>query len=91
MIEPVQVLWSPAGTSMPSLGDRALVDVTDGDTPNIRTPIRMLSVDTPEVIGRTPRPVRPPLTGSSPSWPSGSTRARPRSPPASPHTCIPSW
>ena len=54
MIEPVQVLWSPAGTSMPSLGDRALVDVTDGDTPNIRMPIRMLSVDTPEVTARTP-------------------------------------
>jgi len=54
MIEPVQVLWSPAGTSMPSLGDRALVDVTDGDTPNIRMPIRMLSVDTPEVTAKTP-------------------------------------
>jgi endonuclease YncB( thermonuclease family) len=53
MIEPVQMLWSPAGTSMPSLGDRALVDVTDGDTPNIRMPIRMLSVDTPEVTART--------------------------------------
>jgi endonuclease YncB( thermonuclease family) len=38
---------------MPSLGDRALVDVTDGDTPNIRMPIRMLSVDTPEVTART--------------------------------------
>ena len=35
MIEPVQVLWSPAGITMPSLGARALVDVTDGDTPNI--------------------------------------------------------
>jgi endonuclease YncB( thermonuclease family) len=54
MIEPVQVLWSPAGVSMPSLGDRALVDVTDGDTPNIRMPIRMLSVDTPEVTAKTP-------------------------------------
>jgi endonuclease YncB( thermonuclease family) len=30
------------------------VDVTDGDTPNIRMPIRMLSVDTPEVTARTP-------------------------------------
>jgi endonuclease YncB( thermonuclease family) len=27
--------------------------VTDGDTPNIRMPIRMLSVDTPEVTART--------------------------------------
>ena len=36
MIEPVQVLWSPAGTSMPSLGDRALVDVTDAPQRNIK-------------------------------------------------------
>jgi endonuclease YncB( thermonuclease family) len=49
--DPVQVLWSPAGVSLASLGDRALVDVSDGDTPNIRMPIRMLSVDTPEVTG----------------------------------------
>lgn len=54
MIDPIQVLWSPAGLSMPSLGARALVDVTDGDTPNIRMPIRMLSVDTPEVTARSP-------------------------------------
>ena len=53
MIDPVQVLWSPAGVSLASLGDRALVDVTDGDTPNIRMPIRMLSVDTPEVTAQT--------------------------------------
>jgi endonuclease YncB( thermonuclease family) len=45
----LQVLWSPAGESMPTLGSRALVDVTDGDTPTIRMPVRMLSVDTPEV------------------------------------------
>lgn len=30
-----------------------LVDITDGDTPNIRMPVRMLSVDTPEVTART--------------------------------------
>jgi hypothetical protein len=53
VIDPVQVLWSPAGASMPTLGAKALVDVTDGDTPNIRMPIRMLSVDTPEVTART--------------------------------------
>jgi endonuclease YncB( thermonuclease family) len=29
------------------------VDITDGDTPNIRMPIRMLSVDTPEVTAKT--------------------------------------
>jgi endonuclease YncB( thermonuclease family) len=49
MIDPIQVLWSPAGMSMPSLGSQALVDVHDGDTPNIRMPVRMLSIDTPEV------------------------------------------
>lgn len=49
----VQVLWSPAGVTMPSLGARALIDVTDGDTPNVRMPIRMLSVDTPEVTARS--------------------------------------
>jgi hypothetical protein len=43
----------PAGVSMPTLGDRAFVDVTDEDTPNIRMPVRMLSVDTPEVTART--------------------------------------
>jgi hypothetical protein len=29
------------------------VDVTDGDTPNVRLPVRLLSVDTPEVTART--------------------------------------
>jgi endonuclease YncB( thermonuclease family) len=53
MIDMLGVLWSPAGASLPSLGARALVDVTDGDTPNVRMPIRMLSVDTPEVTART--------------------------------------
>ncbi|RKN50329.1 thermonuclease family protein [Micromonospora endolithica] len=53
MIEAVQIFWSPAGESMPSLGSRALVDVTDGDTPNLRMPVRMLSVDTPEVTARS--------------------------------------
>ncbi|MFF3290882.1 thermonuclease family protein [Streptomyces sp. NPDC003023] len=53
MIDPVQVLWSPEGVTMPSLGARALTDVHDGDTPSIRMPIRMLSVDTPEVTAGT--------------------------------------
>ncbi|MET7619336.1 nuclease [Streptomyces sp. NPDC005408] len=53
MIDPVQVLWSPAGATMPSLGAQPLVDVHDGDTPNMRMPIRMLSVDTPEVTAVT--------------------------------------
>lgn len=53
MIEPIEILWQAAGLSMPDLGSRALVDVTDGDTPNIRMPVRMLSVDTPEVTARS--------------------------------------
>lgn len=53
MIESVQIFWAPVGATMPSLGARALVDLSDGDTPNIRMPIRMLSVDTPEVTART--------------------------------------
>ena len=53
MIEPLQVLWQPAGESMPARDGRALVDISDGDTPNVRMPIRMLSVDTPEVTARS--------------------------------------
>lgn len=53
MIDPVQILWTPAGQNLPSLGTKALVDVSDGDTPNIRMPIRMLSIDTPEVTARS--------------------------------------
>ena len=55
MTDPIQVLWTPAGLNLPSLGARALVDVSDGDTPNIRMPIRMLSIDTPEVTARSER------------------------------------
>lgn len=53
MIDPVQILWSPAGARVPNIGSRALVDVSDGDTPNIRMAVRMLSIDTPEVTART--------------------------------------
>jgi hypothetical protein len=53
MVDPVQVSWSPAGSTMPSLDSRALADITDGDTPNVRMPIRMLSVDTPETTARS--------------------------------------
>ena len=49
----VEILWTPAGTSLPSLGSRSLTDVSDGDTPNIRMPIRMLSIDTPEVTAKS--------------------------------------
>lgn len=48
MVDPVQIFWSPSGMTMPSLGTQPLVDIHDGDTPNIRMPVRMLSIDTPE-------------------------------------------
>jgi hypothetical protein len=53
MIDAVQILWSPAGVTLSALDPLELVDVTDGDTPNLRMPVRMLSVDTPEVTART--------------------------------------
>lgn len=53
MIDALQVLWMPAGESLPARDARALVDISDGDTPNVRMPIRMLSVDTPEVTARS--------------------------------------
>jgi len=53
MPEPIRILWTPAGFNLPSLGGRALVDISDGDTPNIRMPVRMLSIDTPEVTARS--------------------------------------
>jgi endonuclease YncB( thermonuclease family) len=53
MTDAVQILWSPAGVTLSALDPLELVDVTDGDTPNLRLPVRMLSVDTPEVTART--------------------------------------
>jgi endonuclease YncB( thermonuclease family) len=53
VIDALQVLWTPAGENLPARDSRVLVDITDGDTPNIRMPIRMLSVDTPEVTAKT--------------------------------------
>ena len=52
-VESVQIFWAPAGSSMPALGSQSLLDTTDGDTPNLRMPVRMLSIDTPEVTART--------------------------------------
>ena len=53
MSESVQILWTPAGQNLPSLGSKSLLDISDGDTPNVRMPIRMLSIDTPEVTARS--------------------------------------
>lgn len=53
MVKTTQILWQTAGQNLPSLGSKALIDISDGDTPNIRMPIRMLSIDTPEVTARS--------------------------------------
>lgn len=52
-MDKTEILWTPAGTTLPSLGSRSLTDVSDGDTPNVRMPIRMLSIDTPEVTAKS--------------------------------------
>lgn len=49
----LQILWTPVGENMPDLGTRPLVDFSDGDTPTLRMPVRMLSVDTPEVTAHS--------------------------------------
>jgi endonuclease YncB( thermonuclease family) len=49
------IFWTPAGITLDSLGSKRLIDLTDGDTPNIRMPIRMLSIDTPETYPDGPR------------------------------------
>lgn len=53
MVDQIGILWKPEGFGLSTLGARALVDVSDGDTPNIRMPVRMLSVDTPEVTAKS--------------------------------------
>ncbi|MEV0032466.1 thermonuclease family protein [Nocardia sp. NPDC050793] len=55
MLEAVQIFWSSGGVGMPSLDSKALVDIHDGDTPSIRMPVRMLSIDTPEVTAGSPQ------------------------------------
>lgn len=49
----VGIFWTPAGFNIPDIGTKALIDITDGDTPTIQMPIRMLSVDTPEVTAKS--------------------------------------
>lgn len=49
----IEILWSPTGQTLEGLKGFRLVDITDGDTPNVRMPIRMLSIDTPETTARS--------------------------------------
>lgn len=51
----LKLLWQPAGIELDSLGEKRFArtadgsdDISDGDTPNIRMSIRMLSIDSPE-------------------------------------------
>lgn len=45
----VKIFWDPRGFELDSLGKKRYLNATDGDTPYVSTPIRMLSIDTPEV------------------------------------------
>ncbi|WP_109524589.1 MULTISPECIES: thermonuclease family protein [Nocardia] len=56
MADPIEVLWSPAGVTVPSRGAKPLVesDTSDGDSPKLAIAIRMLSIDTPETTADTP-------------------------------------
>lgn len=53
MIDAVQILWMPAGINMPDLDTKQFIDTHDGDTPSVRMPVRMLSIDTPEITAKT--------------------------------------
>jgi endonuclease YncB( thermonuclease family) len=49
-MDKVQIFWDPSGFELDSLGTTKISGVpTDGDTPYVRTSIRMLSIDTPEI------------------------------------------
>ena len=58
MLDAVQILWAPRGVAMTSLDKKSLIDIHDGDTPSIRMPVRMLSIDTPEVTAGSPEGAR---------------------------------
>lgn len=45
----VKIFWDPIGFELDSLGEKNYLRTTDGDTPYISMPIRMLSIDAPEV------------------------------------------
>jgi endonuclease YncB( thermonuclease family) len=45
----VRIFWDPNGFELSTLGDRNFLKTTDGDTPSVSVPIRMLSIDAPEV------------------------------------------
>lgn len=44
----IKIVWLPDGQNIDTLGTKQLVDIGDGDTPSVRTNVRMLSIDAPE-------------------------------------------
>jgi len=42
------IFWTPEGMTLDTIREKRLLDISDGDTPNIRMNVRMLSIDTPE-------------------------------------------
>ena len=49
----VSLLWHPQGFNYPALVGRALTNAERGDLPNIRMPVRLIGVDTPETNATT--------------------------------------
>ncbi|MDY6865500.1 MAG: thermonuclease family protein [Halobacteriota archaeon] len=47
--EKVGIFWDPRGFELDSVGKKSYLKATDGDTPYVSVPIRMLSIDTPEI------------------------------------------
>ncbi len=45
----VAIFWDPKGIELDTIGKNKYLRATDGDTPYVSIPIRMLSIDTPEV------------------------------------------
>ncbi|MEM1235437.1 MAG: thermonuclease family protein [Pseudomonadota bacterium] len=44
----LHIFWQPTGVNLDQLGQSKHIENSDGDTPKIEMPIRMLSMDTPE-------------------------------------------
>lgn len=44
----LSVFWTPDGITLDSIRKKKFIDITDGDSINIKMPVRMLSIDTPE-------------------------------------------
>lgn len=49
----ISMLWHPQGFNYPALVGRALTNAERGDMPNIRMPVRLIGIDTPETNAST--------------------------------------